>query len=103
MVKNKYQKFTKRLTRWMKKEKLVSYVVPFHAYHGNCYGRQYIIKSNRKKIRPKYAVFIEEQNQLRRAEDILFRSGIKFIDLIMMNRYKKEEGISLLKTLERGL
>lgn len=106
-MQERYYNFTKKnggkqLTRWMKKEELVPFTVTFHKYYGaDCYGREYIIKSNRKKVNTKWAIFIKKENLLRREQDIMFKKSIGIVDLILMDIPRKIEGISILKTISK--
>ena len=102
-MKNLYQKFPKQLTKWTNKEKLVSIVFAFEKYHGECYGEQYLIKSNRRKINPKYAVFVKKDNRFRRKNDVKVIGIVNLVDLLMLILPKKREGIPLLKTLSNSL
>ena len=107
IVKNIYQKFTRPLTHWMKKEKLDNFIEPFSKYYGECYGREYIVKSNRRKIRPRFAIFIKQENRLRQTRqdlDELVKLKIRKVEFINFKldlRNKKEEGISIFKILEK--
>ena len=89
-----YQKFSNRITRWIKKEQLNSCIEPLNQYH-----ELYLIKSNRRKVNTKYAVFVMANNKLRREQDIKFVKKMSFADLAIINLERKREGISLLKTL----
>ncbi len=107
-MQNVYQNFTKKkakqLTKWMGLDELQKYTELFHKYYGNdCYGREYLIKSNRKKIRPHFAIFIRRENKLRRTQDKLLKEKLGIADLLLAVLPQKEEGISLLKTLGKSL
>ena len=103
-MKNKYQAFPKRLTRWLAKDKLDSCIVPFHQYYGaKSEGKEFMVKSNRKKIKPKWAVFIKEENKLRRISDKAVINSMKLVDLVMAVKSQKQEGISILKTISNYL
>jgi len=102
MEQNLYQRFPQRLTRWIKKEQLDSVIESF-PQGTKSENIEYIIKSNGKKRSPKYAIFIKKENLLRRQNDVIIRSKLSLIDLVLMARPIKQEGVSIFQTLERCL
>jgi hypothetical protein len=112
---NNYQRFTiknggKQLTRWViNKNELNPIIDGFHKYHGKCYGREYIIKSNRKKRNIKWAIFIHKENKLRRSTDkewfssMIEQKGFNIGEMLLMIRSEKQEYVPLLKTLSNKL
>lgn len=87
----------------MEKDKLVAHTVLFNKYYGECYGIEYIIKSDRSKKNPKFAIFIRKENMMRRKRDEVLKKVemIDIADMLILIRPKKEEGIPLLKTLSK--
>ena len=59
-MKNPYQVFTEQLTYYMEIGKLFNFQELFHKYHGNCHGKEYLIKSDGNKNSPLYALFVKK-------------------------------------------
>ena len=88
------KKFSKRLTKWADYNSLDLITYNFISNNQNSYGVDFVIKRN--NITKQYAIFIHQDNKLRRVDDNALKFNIG--DLLLSKLYNKREGISIFKT-----
>ena len=95
-----YQRFSKRLTKWMDAEEMKELQAVAPRFNRRYTDVSFIVKSNRKKIKPMYAIFIAPEKLLRRKEDrdraLPFPMNIT--DILLFALPHKQEGVCLLNT-----
>jgi hypothetical protein len=92
----------------MPKDEIKSFEEPLFKYEQECNqdgkrknARHYVIKTHRDKKR--VAIFIRDENKLRRCEDKILRMRFNVSDLLLLNMKNKQEGISIFTTTLKRL
>jgi hypothetical protein len=98
-----YQHYPVRLTKYMTKPRLESFVDSFTGY------RRADIMIKKDKTGRLQAIFIKRQNRLRRKEDkdlleqLHTAMKMNFSDFLFSRMHLKREGISIFKCIEKSL
>lgn len=87
-------KFNKMLTGWTKKDNLRILAEDFIKENAEAYGVDFVIKQN--NVTKQHAIFINEDNRLRRKDDIELLTTVGD-ELLTKMRFKRE-GVSMFKT-----